>query len=83
MEFSSGKLQLPMEDENLPSCTLKPLREEPVALRALLSLDLERSTFKVDPYLQTLALSAGIKDFLFLAIDVEGLIGGPALPQEY
>ncbi|TVY37616.1 hypothetical protein LSUB1_G004799 [Lachnellula subtilissima] len=83
MEISSDKPQLPIANENLPSGKLQVLREETLALRDLLGLNLKRSDFIVDPSLRTLAQSAGIKDVLFLAIDIEGTTCQPALPSAF
>ena len=70
-----------MADENLSSGALQVLREETPALRDLLGLNLTGSASTVDPSPRALAQSAGIKGVLFLAIDIEGTICHPALPQ--
>jgi hypothetical protein len=72
-----------MADENLSNGALQVVREETPALRDLLGLNLTKSVFNVDPSPSTLAQSAGIRDVLFLAIDIEGTICQPALPQAF
>lgn len=72
-----------IQDEELLRGSLPILREETLALRDLLGLNLERSTFTLNPGPSTLVQSAGIKDVLFIAIDFEGKTCQAALPDNY
>ena len=81
MGNGSEKPQLPMANENMSSGALQVVREETPILRDLLGLNLTRSVFTDDQRPRTIAQSAGLKDVLFLAIDIEGFICQPDLPQ--
>ena len=83
MKNSSDNPQLPTTDEELPSGAFQVIREEIPALRDLLGLNLNRRGFTKFPSPNILAQSSGIKDVLFLAIDIEGETCQPTLPEEY
>src|SRR5689334_13700755 len=69
--------------ENQSCCNSQVVREETPALQYLLGLGSDTSIFKANRHPMVLIDSEGIKDVLFLSINIKGNICGPNLPDKF